>query len=164
MKLVVSDTSPIRALKWLGLLELLESLYGKVLIPPAVVAELVRPAEPRRRVEVDQYKFIEVVVPRDQSVVEELAVDLDPGEAEALALALEQHSCRLVIDERAGREKARALGLDFVGTVGIVIQAKQAGLIPAVQPIIEQLRNELNFFLSEKFVLEILKRCGESTE
>ena len=161
MSLVISDTSPIRALEWLGLLNLLETLHGKVFIPPAVADELTHTTLQLRRLEVSQYSFIQVTTPVSQIMIDRLRLELDRGESEAIALALEMAPCKILIDEAAGRRKSANLGLEVIGTIGILIQAKQHGLIPAIAPLLSRLRTELKFFLSENFVRQILDDVGE---
>ena len=161
MSLVISDTSPIRALEWLGLLNLLETLHGKVFIPPAVAHELTHSTLQLRRIEVSQYSFIQVTTPLSQIMIDRLRLELDRGESEAIALALEMAPCKILIDEAAGRRKSANLGLEVIGTIGILIQAKQHELIPAIAPLLSRLRTELKFFLSENFVRQILDDVGE---
>jgi len=87
---------------------------------------------------------------------------LDRGEAAALILALEQKADMVLIDERIGREVARELGLSVVGVLGILIQAKDRGLIAAVHPLLQRLRSELDFYLTPALIADILKRAGET--
>jgi hypothetical protein len=87
--IVVSDTSPIRALVFLEHLAVLEQLFGTVVIPPAVVDELAHPARlapDESPVDLSSFPFIEIRVPADQGRVGELAKELDRGESEAIVL------------------------------------------------------------------------------
>jgi len=77
--LVISDTSPIRALAWVRLLHVLESLYGKVVIPPAVVRELQCPDASFDPVDISQFPFIEVLAPADRLAVDRLRRHLVPA-------------------------------------------------------------------------------------
>jgi predicted nucleic acid-binding protein len=87
MAIVVSDTSPIRALVHLGYLNSLSDLFASVVIPPAVAHELQNPPPTLAAVELAAWNFIRVERPLDSQRVAELAAILDPGEAEAIALA-----------------------------------------------------------------------------
>ena len=159
MAAVVSDTSPLRALDHLNLLPILPRLFGAVWLPPAVHEELVLagvtlPNEPWLRVE----------SPANGSLVQRLRTTLDPGEAEAIALAIEINAAIVLMDERRGRAMATSLGLQSRGVVGILIEAKAAGIIPRVASSIESLRGGLNFHLSDRIVAEALELAGESDE
>src|SRR5690349_12455122 len=104
--IVVSDASPIRALAHLNELRLLRDLFGEVFIPPAVAAELETPASTLTPVSLSPYAFVLVRDPRDRSLVDRLRKELDAGEAQAIALAIEAHAKTLLIDENKGRAAA----------------------------------------------------------
>lgn len=162
--IVVSDTSPIRALANLGLLPILGSLHGEVVLPSAVESELADPRGRHAPVELVAFDFIRVREVVDVARVAELREDLDPGESEALVLAMELGADLVLIDESTGRTKARQMGLDFVGVVGVLLEAKQEGRIRAVRPLLDRLRDEFRFFLAPRFYEESLRLAGESRE
>ncbi len=160
MPLVVSDTSPIRALDHLQLLNLPSRLFEIVLIPPAVRDELIRPRRRFRPIEVMRIPGAIVQAPTDSAHVRELQQRLDSGEAEAIALA-EEVQAELLIDEKAGRQVARQRGLPVIGVVGLLAESRTRGLIPAVAPLLETLRSQLGFFLSDALIEQIRRKCGE---
>ena len=90
MNLVVSDTSPIRALEWLGLLDLLESLYGKVLIPSAVASELKHSTTQLRFIDITQYPFIQVTNPSSQAMIDSLHLERSGGTIDSL-MGVDRH-------------------------------------------------------------------------
>ena len=159
--IVVSDTSPIRALAHLDQLELLRTLFQQVLVPPAVADELERPTSKLPPIALVPYRFILVRAPASQLEIDRLHAELDLGESEAIALALEVRADLLLVDERAGRAVATREGLTTLGAVGVLVRAKRAGLLPAVRPLIERLENELNFFMSASLRKDALKSAGE---
>lgn len=163
MTVVVSDTSPLRALFFVGRLAILATLFGDVIVPPAVVDELQKARRPEFRFDVAAIDHVRVVAPTDQSRVNEWvrADDLDVGEAEAIQLALELSADVLLIDERAGTAIARHVGLRTVGVLGVLVEAKRAGLVPAVGPLLDQLHVGINFFLSADVRAHVLKLAGE---
>lgn len=101
--LVVSDTSPLRALQAIRQVGLVERLYGPVFVPPAVVAELAVDAPAVGPFPVADYPFLVVRAPSDRASVSRLLVELNAGEAEALALAVEVRADTVLIDEAPGR-------------------------------------------------------------
>jgi predicted nucleic acid-binding protein len=157
MTIVVSDTSPIRAPSHLGLLDVLPTLFGDVRVPPAVERELTAvgvtlPGGPAFR----------TVAPENLKLVARLVTGLDPGESEAIALAVELDADLLLIDEAKGRAVARSLGLSSRGALGVLLSAKSAGLITSIHPLIARLTGELNFFLSARLIAEVLNLAGEA--
>lgn len=160
MPLVVSDTSPVRALHHLSLLSLLPKLFGNVLVPPAVVVELTRPVSRYRPIEPSGYDFIEQRPPLDRAAVALLQHVLGPGESEAIVLAQE---CKadLLIDELAGRQEARQRGLHVIGTTGVLLLAKQNGVITHVLPLLDRLHDEIGFFVSADFRERVKQLAGE---
>lgn len=159
--IVVSDTSPIRALHHLNLLNLLPDLFGEVIVPFAVEAELIRPRGNSSSVDVAAFPFIRVQAASDQTRVDELLNELDRGEAEALALAIEISADVVLIDESRGRRKALDLHLAVTGLVGVLIEAKLRGFIPAVIPLIDRLRDELNFWIGPELRRRVAVLAGE---
>jgi uncharacterized protein len=161
LSIVVSDTSPIRALAHLNLLSVLKNLFAQIIVPPAVDTELRNPAAGLTPVDVRTLDFVLLRAPRDTERVNELLDTLDPGESEALALALELGTKEILIDERAGRAMAKRLGLLPIGVLGTPVRAKQRSLIATVEPESDRLERELGFFISASLRSQILKSAGE---
>jgi len=145
---VVSDTSPIRALDFINKLNLLERLFGNVILPPAVARELLRPPERFRPIDPGQYRYLKVLPPKDISQVHKFQETLDAGEAEALVLAIERHADFVLMDESLGRNIAQELGMTPLGVVGILLRAKERNFVDSIIPLIDRLQSELNFFIS----------------
>jgi predicted nucleic acid-binding protein len=124
--IVVSDTSPLITLEKLGLLNLLPSLFGQVLIPPEVEVELTTIERPVGTPDlVPDHSWLIVRAP-----VAPLSLrGLNPGESAAIALAEETGATFLVIDEKAGRRAAVDRGVRIIGTVGILEDAADNGLV-----------------------------------
>jgi uncharacterized protein len=161
VSIVVSDTSPVRALANLGLLEILGRLYGVVVVPHAVAAELSCPPEDQIAVDLSGIPFVIVQPVSNTSITGRFLNDLDRGESEALALAIELRADLILIDELAGRAIARNEGLDLIGVLGILLEAKHQGLIEVISPKLEELQEKHRFFIGEKIRREVLRLAGE---
>jgi predicted nucleic acid-binding protein len=156
--IIVSDTSPINNLAAIHQLSLLQQLYSTVIIPEAVYRELTDPDFPvAGAIEVQTLDWIQTRQVSDRTVVEALTIELDIGEAEAIALALEIESDQLLIDERRGRMVANKLNLHYTGILGILVEAKNQELISEVKPLLDALRNQIEFLWISP--LQILHRC-----
>ena len=169
MGVVVSDASPLICLSGLRQLDLLRLLYGSVLVPEAVWQEVTRPPSftaPTTPAAVSDAKaagWLKVAVATNRPLVTQLETTLDPGEAEAIALAVENKRNLLLIDERDGRQ-ALALGVEITGTLGVLLRAKTTGQIAAIQPLIKQLIQDHNFRLHPSLVERILAEAGENPD
>jgi hypothetical protein len=111
---------------------------------------------------VAQIPFLVIAAPRDQGRVSQWRKTLDPGEAEALALAEELHAEIVLIDESVGRQVVTRAGFRVVGTLGILLQAKTNRWCDAVTPLLDSLQTELNFFVAPDLRSAVLEEAGES--
>jgi uncharacterized protein len=159
--IVVSNTSPITNLAAIGQLDLLRQLYEKVLIPQAVYDELTVGGSQPGATEVQTLEWIETRQVTDRALVTALQMELDDGEAEAIALARELAADLLLLDERRGRTVAARLNLRFVGLLGVLIEAKQKGGIPAVKPVLDNLIAKAGFWVSQQLYARVLQAVGE---
>ena len=98
--------------------------------------------------------------PRDAGMVAALRLLVDPGESEAIALAYEK-GLRIIVDDRKAREVAQRIGVPVTGTVGLLLKAKQEGVIANVRPLLDAL-DANHFRISDDLRAEALKLAGES--
>src|SRR5882762_10748768 len=125
MPLIVADTTPLNYLVLIEAVDLLPRLYGRVLIPPSVLAELADPHAPVQvRTWATQSRDWLRVVPLRASLMH-----LDDGERDAIALAEEQQAGLLLMDERDGAAAARARNLKVIGALGVLDVAAARGWI-----------------------------------
>ena len=163
--IVVSDTSPIVSLALIGRLDLLRQIYGTIVIPQAVQDEITASGgrHPGGR-EVVALDWIKVGAVTNSMVVMLLRRELDRGEAEAIALAIESAADRVLLDERKARSLAAYLSLPFAGLLDILGEAKRVQLIPAIQPLMDELIARANFRISRKLYRRVLQSAGEMTD
>lgn len=160
--IVVSDASPLINLARIGELGLLRQLYGEIVIPQAVWQEVVVEGAGQPGADaVGKASWIRAQEVTNEHLVRALRQDLDAGEAEAIALALELEAPLLIMDERLGRQTAGHLGVRYLGLIGVLIAAKRGGLIGAVRPRLDVLRDKAGFRVSDALYQRILRDQGE---
>ena len=118
-------------------LELLPKLFETVIIPPKVLAELIELEKFGYDINpITNAAFLSVESPSNKNLITKLMVELDEGEAEAIALAVELNADLILIDETKGRTIAKNVGLEITGLLGILLRAKQNGFIHKHQVIL----------------------------
>jgi len=147
--IVVADASPLIAMARIGRLDLLRSVFGRLLVPGAVWREVVEGGGDKAgAADVAAADWIERRAVVDSSLVNLLRHDLGAGEAEAIVLAREAKADFVLMDERLGRSAAHALGLKVVVVVGVLIEARARGLITDANEIMDQLHQQAGFWIS----------------
>ena len=161
--IVVSNTSPIFYLSSINHLDLLHQIYGEIIIPLAVFNEITDIGNTDESAKIaPTLSWIKTQTVSNQSFVNQLKLELDQGESEAIALAIELKANRLIIDERIGRKIATQSGLAIIGVLGILIAAKQRNLIKFVKPLLDHLIEETGFWIEAKLYQEVLHIVGEA--
>ena len=162
---VVSNTSPLTNLSAIGQFDLLQKLFGELHIPHAVINELSFGGKswPGTK-NVARSSWIKAHAVIDRHTIDALRLELDLGEAEAIALAFQLNADLILLDERAGRRAAEYLGLPVMGVVGLLVRAKQLNHIPTLRPLLEALQYQAGFYLSQSLVMHALSLVGESQE
>ncbi|MBN2485965.1 MAG: DUF3368 domain-containing protein [Bacteroidales bacterium] len=149
-KTIVSDTSCLILLNKINRLDLLKSLFGEITVTNIIANEFGQILP----------DYIVIEDPVDLKYQQILEGFLDRGEASAIALALEKDDCLLIIDESKGRREAKQLRINYTGTLGILIVAKEKGLINSTSEILDQIR-KTDFRISESLIKETKKKSGE---
>jgi predicted nucleic acid-binding protein len=149
--IIISDSSPLIALGRIGRLDILRVIFGSLILPDAVWKEVVEAGMQKLGAnEVGIAPWISRQSANDLDLVNLLRHDLGAGEAEAIVLARECNADFLLIDERLGRSAAKSLGLKVVGLVGVLIEARERGLITDAESLMDRLHNEAGFWISEE--------------
>ncbi|MDR0597530.1 MAG: DUF3368 domain-containing protein [Treponema sp.] len=157
--IIVSDASSIIALGVCGKLDLLDKLFNHGCIPQAVFNEIAVPNKPNSQTIINWAKS-RIVSVKNTSAVAAFSLNLDPGESETLALYWEIAADYLLIDEKKGRTIASRNGVKTIGTVGILLSAKQRGFLAEVKPSFDMLI-DAGFRMSDVLYRQILERAGE---
>ena len=145
---VVADSTCLIALERIDQIEILPALFEPVLIPPAVAQEFGI-----------SFPWLKIERLSDQALVVALKMMIDDGEAEAIALSQDQ-KCRVILDDRQARRVGQNMGLRVIGTVGILILAKQRGILSTVKPVLQNL-DDTGFYISAALKKEALRVAEE---
>ncbi len=147
---IISDTSCLILLEKIGELELLQKLFGTIITTGEVANEYGNLLP----------EWVLLKEPLNKNYQAIIEASVDKGEASAIALALEFEDCLLIIDDLKGRKFATEIGLKITGTLGIIIEAKLAGHITSIKPILAKIKST-NFRLSDTIEKMLLSKSGE---
>lgn len=158
---VICDASPIQYLHQAGLLDILRLRYGVITIPKAVVSELHEGI--LRGVDLPEPAALEWIRIRqpESRLLAAIVADLGAGEREVLALGTEKQDSLVVLDDALARRHARLLNLNFTGTLGVLLKAKEKGLLPALAPVLDRLER-LRFRMDPGIRQAVLRLAGEA--
>jgi len=158
---LICDTSALIALQQVGLLHILQSLSPSVIVPAAVEQELAMGrASGHTMLDVASVNWLTVRAPISRPALPNAKL-LGPGESDVLWIALETPASVAVLDEAPARSVANQLGIAFTGTLGLLLDAKHAGQIPAIKPVLDELQRH-GFHMSPQIRDTILRTAGES--
>jgi len=149
-KTIISDTSCFIVLSKIGQMELLQRLFGNIITTPEIAEEFgeILP------------NWVDIVSVKDKHKQQLFDIQVDKGEASAMALALEIENSLLIIDDYKARKLAKNLNINYTGTIGIIILAKQKGIIQSIKPILEKIK-ETNFRINAELELQALIQANE---
>jgi predicted nucleic acid-binding protein len=148
-EVAVTNSTCLIGLERIGRLEILPQVFSSIFIPLAVQQEVGINAD---------WPIVQSVA--NLALIAALKTQLDPGEAEAIALAIELGDVFLIIDERNARRIAQQMGLKVIGTLGMFLRAKEKGVISEVKPVIMSLES-VNFRIAPALIQKALILAGE---
>ena len=162
MRRVIVNSTPIIVLCNIGLLDILKALYAEICIPEAVYREVTEKDDSACQVLKTALNWIHVEKIANQSDKKMYKAKLHDGEVEVMILAQEGVRADLVIlDDNAAKKTAKYLGLTVTGTLGILLKAKKAGIIPVIAPVLEEIKKN-GFYISGTVERIVLDEAGES--
>ncbi|WP_276503602.1 DUF3368 domain-containing protein [Terrimonas pollutisoli] len=149
-KTIISDTSCFIILSKIGELELLHKVYKQIVTTPDIAFEYGDTLP----------EWVEILAVKDKHKQQLLELQIDKGEASAIALALEIPNSTIILDDYKARKIAEQLGIAFTGTIGIIVKAKLNGIIQSIKPFLEKIK-QTDFRLSPELELQALKEANE---
>ncbi|SDL68679.1 DUF3368 domain-containing protein [Halarsenatibacter silvermanii] len=158
---VVADSTVIIFLSNIGHLWLIKELYEEIYIPEAVLKEIrVKGESSKAFRNMDKADYIKKFNSENIKASDFLSSSIHKGEAEVIALAKQIEATRVIIDDYAARKHARYLDLNVTGTLGVLLRAKNEGLIDSVKPLVDKMIEE-GFHVDDKLYNFVLKKANE---
>ncbi|HWW43140.1 DUF3368 domain-containing protein [Pedobacter sp.] len=148
--IIITDTSCFITLDKIGAFDVLHQAFKNIVTTPEIQQEFGG----------ELPKWIEIRPVQDVTLKEVFKESVDPGEASAIALAMETSNAILIIDDLKGRKLASKMALSFMGTLGLLVKAKEYGVISSVKPYIEKIQNT-DFRIASSLVDLVLEKTGE---
>lgn len=149
--IIITDTSCFILLDKINAFDVLQGLFHNVTTTPEI----------QREFGSDLPAWIEIRPVKDMILMEVLKESVDPGEASAIALAMETPDSLIIIDDLKGRKLAARMELNFIGTLGLLLKAKEHCVIPLIKPYIDKIQ-ATDFRISQSIVNYILEQAKES--
>jgi predicted nucleic acid-binding protein len=159
MHKIISNTTPIISLLKVDKLNLLKELYEKIIVPKAVYLEVENGKEKPYYHDLTQIDWIEIQEIGNHDS-RDYFLDLDEGEAEVLILAKELNADLIIMDEIMGRRYSKQLGFNLTGTIGILLKAKENGLIESIKDLLTELAKK-GTWLSLKLITKAIELANE---
>jgi len=161
---VICNATPLINFAVINRLDILEAVFGKIIIPQAVYVETTVTGFPGPEFVLQAITSNWVQIRSVSTVAPSITSELDNGEREAIALALETGEQRILLDEREARQVAQSLGLQVIGTLGILLLAKNREIITQVQPLLDAMIDTAQYWVSSTLYKQVLQQAGELIE
>ncbi len=159
MPKVITNTTPILSLLKIDKLNILKEIYGEIIVPNAVYQEIEKGKYKSYYQDLKSIDWIKIKHIKNTDSLS-FFVDLDKGEAEVLILAKEQKADLVILDEIMGRRYAKRLGLKLTGTLGILLKAKEKGIINSLRELLTEL-TEKGTWLNPKLIKKVISLANE---
>ena len=158
---VISNATPLINFASINRLDILQSVFDKIIIPQAVYQETTLLSFPQSQliIQATHSDWLDVYDVTLQ--MNNLSSKLDTGEKEVIALAIEINERKVLLDEKEARRVAQEFGLQIIGTIGILLLAKNKQVIPKIAPLLDSMIDVAQYWVSQSLYQQVLKQAGE---
>jgi predicted nucleic acid-binding protein len=158
---VICNATPLINFAAINRLDILQAVFGKVLIPQAVYNETTNSNFPSSQIIVKATHLDWLQVCKVTLAISHIPPELDAGEREVIALAIERSECKVLLDEKEARQVAQELGLKVIGTIGILLLAKNKQVIPKISLLLDAMIDVARYWVSKSLYQQVLQQAGE---
>ncbi|MBD5458763.1 MAG: DUF3368 domain-containing protein [Lachnospiraceae bacterium] len=159
MPKVIVNSTPLIVLCGIGRLDILQKMYREIHIPEAVYRE-VTAVEDSACIQIKNAKWIHIEQIKEHEEKKMYKAKLHEGEVEVMILAQEQKADLVIIDDNAAKKAAKYLGLTVTGTLGVLLKAKQRGIVGEVYPLLFEIKQN-GFYIDSAVEAMVLKQAEE---
>ncbi|NYB72922.1 DUF3368 domain-containing protein [Sedimentibacter hydroxybenzoicus DSM 7310] len=161
MRKIIANSTPIIALNKIGRLDLLKQIYGKIIIPYAVYEEIILDSNLKESNDfIEESGFIKIIKIKNEEAKKIFVASLHKGEVEVMILAKEIEADLCIIDDLLARKYARYYKLNITGTIGVILKAKELGIVTIIKPILDELII-CGIYIDTKLYNKVLEISGE---
>lgn len=160
MRKVIVNSTPLIVLCGIGKLNILKEMYGEIIIPSAVFREVTAKEDSVCAQIRSAGEWMRVEQIKDCSEKKMYKAKLHDGEVEVMILAQERNADLVILDDNAAKKTAKYLGLTVTGTLGVLVKAKNQGIIGRVSPFLCEMRKN-GFYISSEVERMVLEQAGE---
>ncbi|WP_392531253.1 DUF3368 domain-containing protein [Nostoc sp. C117] len=161
---VVCNATPLINFAAINRLDILGAVFGQIVIPQAVYEKTTFTGFPGSEFVLQAIASEWLQVRSISSIELNIPPELDKGEREAITLAIETGETRILLDEREARQVAQSLGLQVIGTLGILLLSKNKNIITQVKPLLDAMINTTQYWVSRSLYEKVLQQAGELIE
>lgn len=161
---VICNATPLINFAAIDQLNILHDVFGQVIIPQAVYDETTEPNFPNAKIIIQAANSDWLKVCRVNPSNSSILPELDAGEREVIALAIERRNRNVLLDEKKARKIAQDLGLEVIGTIGILLLAKNMRVISEVSPLLDDMIDIARYWVSKSLYQQVLLLAGELSE
>ncbi|PSB04956.1 DUF3368 domain-containing protein [Merismopedia glauca] len=161
---VICNATPLINFAAINRLDILQAVFGKVTIPQAVYDETTDSNFPNSQIIVQASNSDWLQVCTVTLTIGNIPPELDAGEREVITLAIERSQHKVLIDEKKARQVAQELGLQVIGTIGILLLAKNKQVIPEISPLLDAMIDIARYWVSKSLYQQVLQQAGELSD
>ena len=158
---IICNATPLINFASISCLDILKSLFTEIVIPQAVYSDTVESGFPNSETILKEIEAGWLNVKLVEEMPESIPLALDAGEREAIALALSEQKPRVILDKKRDKKVAQELGLNVIGTLGILILAKRNRIISQVKPLLDAMMTKAKYWVNESLYHSVLQAVSE---
>lgn len=158
---VICNATPLINFASIERIDIMTTLFKEVIIPEAVYQETTQFNFPSAPIILQAVEQQWLQIHQVTAIPDSISILLDDGEREVIALALQRNEKRVLLDEKSARQIAKNFNLQIIGSLGILVLAKQNQIIPQVKPLLDEMIIQARYWVNASLYQQILHQVKE---